>query len=344
MSTLVGSFGGGSAPLFIKALRKDAEAGKVDAMLMLGKSIADGEEALKWLAQAHELGKSQAAGLAGIRCLDKGRKDDAVAWFKKGIEKSDPESLYRLGLMTWAGDSVVEDHLEALAYLQRAHEAGHVEAGEAIERLRHEEGEVRPNAAAAMDLLRTIPKLHHPETMLAIGRQLMVGDRVAANPARGMELIQAAAEQDWPDAHFELFRIHSQGAPQYRNPDQAGWHLRRSADQGHPEALQEVGLKILKQRPDQAMAMLRRAAEVGLPDAMYAMGEAAYEGRGLAQNKLEALRWFRAAAKEGHRDAAGRAAKMLRKGDGVMANKAEAEEWEKVAGKSGGFLGLFGLS
>ncbi len=343
MTNAAGGPGETKPPIFLRALRKEAEAGKVEAMAMLGKALQDPNEALLWLGRAFEAGHGVSAGLAGLRCLESGHKDQAVDWFKKGAHVQDPESLYHLGLMTWAGDGLPEDHLEALAFLQRAHEAGHEGAGEALQKLHREEGGARPEADEALQLLRTLPRLHRPESMVELGRALMVGDKVGVNPGRAMELLEGAALQAYPDAHYELYRIHSQGGAEFRNPDKAELHLRLAMEAGHPEALQVAGVRLLRQRPEQALPLLRRAAELDLPEALCALGEASYEGLGVSLNKLEALRWFRAAARAGSREAAARAGKMLRKGDGVMANKAEAEEWERLAGTYGGIWGKLGI-
>lgn len=330
---------------FAKALRKEAEEGNAQAMLMLGKSSVDLDEGLSWLNMAAEAGLPEAFGLGGLGLLRADRTREAMEWFMKGAQAGEPESLYRLGLFAWAGDGVPQDSVEAITLLQRAMEAGHKEAAKALDRLREEVHHgVQADPEEAMHMLKVVPRLHEPDVMLATGRALMVGDKVGVNPVRGMELITGAAEMGYADAHFELFRIHSQGAEKFRNPDKAAHHLQIAADKGHPEAMEDLGLRLRSKNIQDAIKWLRRAAEMNQAEAMFALGEASYEGQGVPQNKLEALRWFRAAAQQGHKAAASRAAHMLAKGDGVLANKDEAKAWADLAGeKVGGFWSMLGF-
>lgn len=330
---------------FAKALRKEAEEGNPTAMLMLGKSAVDIEDGLEWLGKAAEAGQIEAFGIAGLNLLRADRHGEAMQWFLKGAAVAEPESLYRLGLFAWAGDGVPQDSVEAITFLQRAIEAGHKEAGKALERLREEmHGAAKPDAEEAMHLLKVVPRLHEPDVMLAMGKALMVGDKVGVNPVRGMELIHSAAGAGYAEAHFELYRIHSQGIMNLRDEGLAAKHLLIAADKGYPEAMEDLGLSLRSKRPEEATKWLRRAAEEGQPGAMFALGEASYEGSGVPQNKLDALRWFRAAAKLGHKVAASRAAQILYTGDGVLANKVEAQQWADLAGeKLGGFWSFLGF-
>lgn len=330
---------------FSKALRKEAEEGNPTAMLMLGKSAVDLDDGLMWLAKAAEVGQIEALGIAGLNLLRADRNEEAMEWFLRGAAAGEPESLYRLGLFAWAGIGVPQDSVEAITFLQRAIEAGHKEAEKALERLREEmHGHAKPDAEEAMHLLKVVPRLHEPDVMLAMGKALMVGDNIGVNPVRGMELIHSAAGAGYAEAHYELFRIHSQGAEKYRDADLARKHLKIAADKGYPEAMEDLGLSLRAVKSEEAVKWLRRAAEVEQPRAMFALGEISYAGEGIPQNKLEALRWFRAAAKLGHKIAASRAAQILYKGDGVLSNKVEAQHWADLAGeKLGGFWSFMGF-
>lgn len=330
---------------FTKALRKEAEEGIPTAMLMMGKSSVDIDDGLMWLGKAAEAGVSEAYGVAGLSLLRVDRKGEALTWFQRGELVNEPESLYRLGLFAWAGDGVPQDSFHALTLLQRAVDAGHKEATKALERLKEEvHGGVKADPEEAMHLLKMVPRLHDPDVMLATGRALMVGDKVGVNPVRGMELIRSAAQAGFAEAHFELFRIHTEGGPKLRDLDAAKRHLLISADKGLPEAMEELGLQLCAKHPEEAVAWLRQAANADQPRAMFALGELSYDGNGVPKNKLDALRWFRAAAKLGHKPAASRAAKILFTGDGVLANKVEAKQWADLAGERlGGFWSFIGF-
>jgi hypothetical protein len=329
---------------FTKALRKEAEEGNATAMLMLGKSAVDLQDGLLWLGRAAEAGLVEGLGIAGLNLLRADRRAEAMEWFLKGAAAGEPESLYRLGLFAWAGDGVPQNSMEAITLLQRAIEAGHKEAEKALTRLRDEiHGGAKPDGEEAMHMLKVVPRLHEPEVMLAMGKALMIGDKVGVNQVRGMELIHSAAHAGYAAAYYELSKLHSQGEAKYRDLAAASRFLQNAADRGYPEAMEELGLLLRASQAEEAVKWLRRAAEEDQAEAMFALGQLAYQGKGLPQNKLDALRWFRAAAKLGHKAAASRAAHILYKGDGVLANKVEAQQWADLAGERlGGFWSFMG--
>jgi hypothetical protein len=79
----------------------------------------------------------------------------------------------------------------------------------------------------------------------------------------------------------------------------------------------------------------RIAAEQGNRDAQFKLGEAYYDGQGVAQDRQQALRWIRAAAEQGHVEAQYTLGFMYQMGRGVPADPSQASAWYQKAAAQG---------
>ncbi len=141
--------------------RKAAEAGSVDAQLMLGVCYYNGEgveknamEAVKWFRQAAEQGSSCGQIYLGM-CYFKSEgveknAREAVKWFRKGIESKKEEGLigkvvekelggmmqavgyYFLGACYFIGKGVAVDKEKAKELWRKAKAQGNEDATEAL--------------------------------------------------------------------------------------------------------------------------------------------------------------------------------------------------------------------
>ncbi len=174
------------------------------------------------------------------------------------------EAQYQVGLMYANGAGVAPDLAQAVEWIRRAAERGHV---------------------GAQYMLGT----HY-------GADQGVAPAGQIDEALAMDWLYRAARQGHARAHHRLARLiaHSHRAL-------AGAYEATAASLGVPESQLALGQTALRaddddQRHSGALAWLRRAAEQGLPAAQTGLGKAILEGRGTAPDRDEGLRWLRAAA------------------------------------------------
>lgn len=103
---------------------------------------------------------------------------------------------------------------------------------------------------------------------------------------------------------------HGQGVPE--DEKQAVYWLRKAAEQGHVEAMFELGNAYLLGReaaklvpdPDrEAARWYFKAASAGHAEAQYHLGLLFLAGKGVVYSRKEAMNWFRKAAAQGHAEA-----------------------------------------
>jgi hypothetical protein len=79
----------------------------------------------------------------------------------------------------------------------------------------------------------------------------------------------------------------------------------------------------------------RIAAEQGNAHARFKLGEAYYDGQGVAQDRQQALQWFRAAAEQGHVEAQYTLGFIYHMGRGVSSDPSQAIAWYQKAAAQG---------
>jgi len=112
----------------LKALRKKARRGDVDAQMGLGAAYFEGEgvpqdytEAAKWLRMAAEQGNSTAQISMGIICLsgDCGvlkNEQEAARWFELSAKQGNDLGRYYLGVIYLTGIGVSKDERKGFSY------------------------------------------------------------------------------------------------------------------------------------------------------------------------------------------------------------------------------------
>jgi len=83
--------------------------------------------------------------------------------------------------------------------------------------------------------------------------------------------------------------------------------------------------------PTENIETIRKAAEQGDALSQFKMGQAFYDGKGVAQNCPEAVKWFRRAAEQGHAEAQCKLGASYEQGKGVAKDLKEAVKWYRMA-------------
>ncbi len=116
--------------------------------------------------------------------------------------------------------------------------------------------------------------------------------------------------------------------------------LTKAAEQGYAKAQHELGDcyydgKGVAQDFLQALQWCRKAAEQGNAEAQCSLGACYYWGYGVAQDYQQAAQWFRKAAEQGHTDAQCSLGLCYYGGNGVTQDYRQAEQWFRKAAEQG---------
>lgn len=243
---------------------KAAEQQHAPATLSLANMLIEDATVLAGLAfgLAAEQGQAQAQYELGRRCAagDGRARDDgrAARWYALAAEQGHADAQCALAVMYLSGRGVVSDELRAFGLFEHAAQQGHSRAQWNLGKL------------------------------CAAG-----GVGFARDARRASTLFKKAANAGYAPAQATLGTVYAQA----KKFEQANAWWAKAADQDDPEALfnlanaYRLGLGVTIDL-NQAFALLLRAADFGLPAAHARLGLLYATGEGVAQDSIEACKWF----------------------------------------------------
>lgn len=165
------------------------------------------------------------------------RESDEFRGLRLAAEAGDASAQYRLGMAYLAGDDVDEDVEKGVLWLQQAGQQNNKEA------------------------------------LFQCGTMLLEGDRVQMAPADGAQLIQQAAELDHTEAQYQVGLLYDEGVHVSRDATIAATWYQKAADKNHAGALTKLGFMSLRGdgvEPNMSAGVmsLRRAADMGMPEGL----------------------------------------------------------------------------
>ena len=146
-------------------LRVAAEGGVVQAQLLLGQLLLDGQgvardpaAALRWFGAAAQAGDAVGMNMVG-RCAEHGwgtAVDTPLAarWYRAAAERGLDWGMYNLATLLALGEGVVRDRPQALALFRRAAALGHAKSVTMIGSFYEDGWVVEADRAAAADHYR----------------------------------------------------------------------------------------------------------------------------------------------------------------------------------------------
>lgn len=219
--------------------------------------------------------------------------------------QGDADARFELGRIYLKGDGVTKNATRALELMRSAADQGHPEAMGAVGFFYANGMGVPKDMAKAVEWFRKGAEGGGAKAQLNLGNLLVSGNGVEKDEAEGRKWIKAAAEQNLTDALWAEGCIHYFGKYGVQVDFAAAYPcLLKSAEQGHPEAQNLVGVMLENGQgvaPDENRALdwFRKAAEDGLARSQMNLGrllglESADQAR-----RLEALAWLSLAADQG---------------------------------------------
>lgn len=332
----------------LPALLRRAQAGEADAQYQAGPAHQfalgtprDEAAARAWFAKAAAQNHARAlASLGYMLGVGAGGPVDAVG-AEQALRKAG-----ELGEVTaWANLAELilqvrpRETVEALALLERAVAAGAMNARYRLGRFLLEGETVAADPVRGRRMLEDAAENGHPlaETYLA---WLIFEDRDQALAARGYALIRRAAAADFAPALNELGRYHLTGFGTPRDLRRAASAFASAGEQGEPSGW--YNLALLHSDPQYGMVnqglarqVVIRAADLGHIPAAALAGQMLFKAEGGPRDRAGARPYLQRAAEAGIADAQNLLAGLLFNGDGVPADQRLAMDWWEKAAAQG---------
>lgn len=163
---------------------------------------------------------------------------------------------------------------------------------------------VSHNNQDAFQLLRSSAEMGYLPAQTVVGYFYDTGYVVASEPGMAAEWYRKGVAQDDPLSEWLMGRLYLTGGLQ-RDLTQAAAVLEKSAKQDNPFGEYLLGeVKLEQQDFPTAAKWLRKAAEQGLPQAQQELGALLEKGQGVKEDKYEAYVWLLLSYNAGHSSAA----------------------------------------
>ncbi|MEO3389174.1 tetratricopeptide repeat protein [Mesorhizobium sp. CAU 1741] len=180
-----------------------------------------------------------------------------------------------------------------------------------------------------------------PAAQALIGEIYSSGLGVRRDMAKAVEWYGKAAEQDVPEALFQLAMILLDGGAEFRDEERAFSLMERAADAGHRLARFNFAQMLADRDPtergrERAAEYYEMAAEGGLADAQYAMAQFFRNGTGGKPVDLDKARyWLELAANQNYDTAQIELGTMLVEGRGGAEQEKAGFAWLMRAARAG---------
>ena len=232
---------------------------------------------------------------------------------RERAEQGDADAQYGLGCHYFYNDGgvVEKDEVEAVKWLRRAAEQGHLKAAFLLGWiLRSKEWMMAKDEVEAINRIRKAAEQGDAEAQLLLGLVCACPDLQAGRYVSGeaMKWFRAAAEQGEARACYYLGLCYYDGWLVAENVAEAVEWFRKAAEQGVAKAQLYLGLCYyngmgVAKDVVEAVKWYRKAAEQGDAKAQFVLGRCYYNGMGVAKDEVEAVKWYRKAAEQGDADA-----------------------------------------
>ncbi len=265
---------------------------------------------------------SAAAARRGVELVEKGDRAAGFHLLAKAAARGNRDAMFQVGKSYLEGRGVPQSRGDAATWLERAGEAGHIEAQALL---------------AALLLHGTAGADAAPDAALFASRSPIGAS--GPNYAAASVWAKRAAEAGSGDAQALMGYVLTTGPEEMRDLAAAEQWYRRSAAAGCPQGSLGLALALLRtEQPEQqkqAAVEMAHAAQAELPTALYLLGVMNEFGVGLPPNKEAAVPLYRRAAEKNVRSGMARLGLALLQGDGVEQNKLEGESWLRRAAIAG---------
>lgn len=275
------------------------------------------EQAMEWYQKAYDC-HGKAAGYAatrlGVLYDDQEDMENAVAWYRKGVEEGFIAAMFNLGRLYRIGSGVPEDWEKAIEWFKKAY-AFHVEwAGLSaywIAGIYSDLGKTE----TYLEWLKKSADEGCDEAMMDLGWEYEAEDASVEMQAKAMEWYQKAYECRGEAAESAAARLATLYEEQENIDKAIEWYQKIYELHGElaGKAANSIGVIMDEQNDaEKAFDWFLKGAEEGFDTAMVNLGDMYRTGRGVSKDLRKAKEWFEKAW-EFHGKWAGSAAYQLAK-------------------------------
>jgi len=277
----------------------------------------DEKMAMEWVRKAVDRGNGRAMALLG-KFYHEGigvKRDDATArdWYQKGVEMGDDSALGYMGDLYISPGVANRDSLTAQTWFEKGAKAGDVASMYQLAWILIYDDKVPHDVTRAVDLLSQASNLGSGDAMA------MMGELYRADPTGKRILLGTDA-------------------------DALVW-FKKSAATGSPMGMRDLGELICQQADGknpyddadddkvmmaQGYSWLQKAAGAGDVEAVVDIGDAYYNGKGVAESPSAAIIWYTKAGEAGNVEAM-RKLGLIFKDNRVLTDYDAAYKWLKRA-------------
>lgn len=348
----------GQVAKIVRIVRRLARWGDAEAQFQLGQSYASGvgvvrnvPEAVTWLRQAGLQGHQQAQYAVGLIYLFGPQVDSPSLFSPQRFygEADEGEADSNRRLLFPAGLTVEADPAEAVAWLQRAADAGHPAAMCQLALLHADGKGTEQDSAKALALLEAACGAGLPLAHFMLAQYLMNGQHgLTRDLTAAMTHLEIAANQGHLEAAYQLGSMLTMPGMPRQDVAQAEHWLNSAGQRQHLRAMVHLARlygdgKLVPRDDGKAFMWFRKAAALGDAQAQWRLGMMFQKGRGVDQDAYEAAHWFEKAGRQGIVQAQYAVAMMYRQGTGVLRNNTLAAEWLRLAVEGGDIRAMVNL-
>ncbi|KAI8805025.1 hypothetical protein BJ742DRAFT_821551 [Cladochytrium replicatum] len=307
------------------------------------------ELATKHFTEAARRGHTEGQFRAALALETRLNRNYALAseFLTLAAESGHALAMHRLADHYLNGDSpmIPQDPSQAVSYLRKASEKGHVDASYKLGLMYNYGNGVAVDKKEAVRLFRQAAFENHPRAQYELGKLHVVGaEGLARSPPTAVKYLEKAASQGLSDAEFELGRILLWGEDYPRDPLVGIKMLGRASVKGHTGArvalaewhLDSAASADARKKQadiDEAIRLLRLSSEDGNGKALTMLGKAYLNGQGVPKYPLIAVKYFERAAAANHKEGQFMLGECYRLGDGVPKDPITALKLYQKAGE-----------
>ncbi len=156
------------------------------------------------------------------------------------------------------------------------------------------------NDVAGMEYFRRSADLGYGPAQIALGYYYETGTMIERDPGHALDLYKKAAQQGDPLAGWLAGRLYFIGSTGARDLDASQKWLKIAASQNNAFGAYYLGRVMADRDYTKAPALYKIAADQGLPQAQYFYAKTLKDGRGIAQDRINAYVWYTIASDAGY--------------------------------------------
>ncbi|MEK9967922.1 MAG: tetratricopeptide repeat protein [Ferrovibrio sp.] len=293
------------------------------------------------LRRAGALGEATAwANLAELILQERPSESaEAIAFLERAVQAGAVNARYRLGRFLIEGEVVRADPVRGRKLLDQAAEAANPFAETYLAYLIFEARD-EAQAARGFELARRAASGDLAPALNELGRYYMTGFGTKADTGRAEAAFVAAGKLGDPSGWYNVALMHVD--PQYGLVDlpKARQAAIQSADMGHVPGAALAGQMLFKAEGGPrdrrgALPYLKRAAENNVADAQNMLAALLFNGDGVPADQKAGMDWWEKAALQGHGPSVNNFATYLAAGRGRPADPARAQKMIAAQAEAG---------